>query len=75
MLYKKIIFSILLIFTVCVTIWANFINSKRNNFIYQDLNYLKLNYIELDSLKGNLVESENAKLPKRLSQLELDKTS
>ena len=58
MLYKKISFSILLIFTVCVTIWANFINSKRNNFIYQDLNYLKLNYIELDSLKGNLVENK-----------------
>lgn len=58
MLYKKIIFSILLIFTVCVTIWVNFINSKRNNFIYQDLNYLKLNYIELDSLKGNLVENK-----------------
>jgi hypothetical protein len=41
-----------------VTIWVNFINSKRNNFIYQDLNYLKLNYIELDSLKGNLVENK-----------------
>ncbi|MFL2592642.1 MAG: hypothetical protein DBW74_00770 [Cryomorphaceae bacterium] len=58
MLYKKLIFSILLILTVCVTIWANFINSKRNDLIYQDLNYLKLNYIELDSLKRNLVENK-----------------
>ena len=58
MIYKKLIFSVLLILVVCITIWANFINSKRNDLIYNDLNYLKLNYIELDSLKRNLVANK-----------------
>lgn len=55
--YKKISLSIFLILIVCMAIWANVVNNKRDVLVYNDLNYLKLNYIDLDSLKINLVEN------------------
>ena len=55
MLFKNIFLSTLLILIVCTAIWANVVNDKRDVLVYDDLNYLTLNYIDLDSLKINLV--------------------
>ena len=58
MLFKNIFLSTLLILIVCMAIWANVVNDKRDVLIYDDLNYLTLNYIDPDSLKINLVENK-----------------
>ena len=50
--------STILILIVCMAIWANVVNDKRDVIVYEDLNYLTLNYIDLDSLKINLVENK-----------------
>ena len=42
-----------MILIVCIAIWANIVNDKRDVLVYDDLNYLTLNYIDLDSLKIN----------------------
>ena len=55
MLFKNIFLSTLMILIVCIAIWANVVNDKRDVLVYDDLNYLTLNYIDLDSLKINLV--------------------
>ena len=47
-----------MILIVCIAIWANVVNDKREVLVYDDLNYLTLNYIDLDSLKINLVENK-----------------
>ena len=47
-----------MILIVCIAIWANVVNDKRDVLVYDDLNYLTLNYIDLDSLKINLVENK-----------------
>ena len=53
MLFKNIFLSTILILIVCMAIWANVVNDKRDVLVYDDLNYLTLNYIDLDSLKIN----------------------
>ena len=58
MLFKNIFLSTILILIVCMAIWANLVNDKRDVIVYEDLNYLTLNYIDLDSLKINLVENK-----------------
>ena len=58
MLFKNIFLSTILILIVCIAIWANVVNDKRDVIVYEDLNYLTLNYIDLDSLKINLVENK-----------------
>jgi len=58
MLFKNIFLSTILILIVCMAIWANVVNDKRDVIVYEDLNYLTLNYIDLDSLKINLVENK-----------------
>ena len=58
MLFKNIFLSTILILIVCMAIWANVVNDKRDALVYDDLNYLTLNYIDLDSLKINLVENK-----------------
>ena len=58
MLFKNIFLSTILILIVCMAIWANVVNDKRDVLVYDDLNYLTLNYIDLDSLKINLVENK-----------------
>tara|TARA_B100000963_G_scaffold252669_1_gene221402 strand:- start:1282 stop:1992 length:711 start_codon:yes stop_codon:yes gene_type:complete len=58
MLFKNIFLSTILILIVCLAIWANVVNDKRDVIVYEDLNYLTLNYIDLDSLKINLVENK-----------------
>ena len=58
MLFKNIFLSTLMILIVCIAIWANIVNDKRDVLVYDDLNYLTLNYIDLDSLKINLVENK-----------------
>jgi len=58
MLFKNIFLSTLMILIVCIAIWANVVNDKRDVIVYDDLNYLTLNYIDLDSLKINLVENK-----------------
>ncbi len=58
MLFKNIFLSTILILIVCMAIWANVVNDKRDVLVNDDLNYLTLNYIDLDSLKINLVENK-----------------
>ena len=58
MLFKNIFLSTILILIVYMAIWANVVNDKRDVLVYDDLNYLTLNYIDLDSLKINLVENK-----------------